>query len=84
MVKIIAAIVRAFHKWRLKQDFEIAKKHALELRYKTHKKYFVLYINGNFRPVAKQTVKELLQRGDYFKKGVNLKQVERSAYFVTD
>lgn len=81
---MVAAIVKAFHKWRLKKDFEIAKRHALELRYKTHKKYYVLYIGGNFRPVEKQVVKQLLAQGNFFKKGVNLKQIERSAYFVTD
>jgi len=84
VMKLIAKVVTAFHKWRLKKDFEIAKRTAIRLHNRTFKKYFVLYINGNFHPVEKQQVKQLLQQGGYFRKGVNMKQIERSAYYVTD
>lgn len=84
MVNPIASIVKAFQKWRLNADFKIAKKHAIALHNKTGKKYFVLYVEGNFRPIEKQVVKQLLLQGGFFRRGVNIKKVEQFAYYITD
>lgn len=81
---MVAKIVRGFLKWKLNQDFKIAKKHADSLHNHTGKKYFVLYINGNFNCVEKQRVKQLLFEGKFFKRGVNMKQVEQYAYYITN
>jgi hypothetical protein len=85
MVKrLIAKIVMAWHRWRLNQDLKIAIEQAKEIRYKSHKKQFVLYFNGRFNVVEKQKVKELVRTGGFFRKGISVKDVERSAYYVTD
>jgi hypothetical protein len=44
----------------------------------------VLYFNGRFNVVEKQKVKELVRTGGFFRKGISVKDVERSAYYVTD
>jgi hypothetical protein len=82
--KTIIKIVTAYHKWVLKKELKSAIEIAKERRYKTHKKHMVLYLDGKFRAYERTHLKELIFKGGTFKKGVNIKQLEKMAYYITD
>lgn len=45
-------------------------------------KYYVINLNGSFKVVPKQTIKELIKR-KRFRKGVTVDDIEKHALFVT-
>jgi len=82
--KGIIKLITAYHKWTLKNELKSAIEIAKEKRYKTHKKHMVLYLNSKFQVYERSYLKELIYKGGAFKKGVSIKTLERSAYFITD
>lgn len=65
-----------------RRSFRKAVKEAKALRASTFKKHLVIYWQGEFRAVSKQRLKQLHAEGS-FKRGVNLRQLERMAVFTT-
>jgi hypothetical protein len=82
--KGVIRLVTAYHKWTLKQELKSAINIAKEQRYKTHKKHMVLYLDGKFQAYERSRLKELIFKGGTFKRGVNIKQLEKMAYYITD
>lgn len=82
--KMILSPIIAFQKWRLKKELLSAIEIAKERRYKTHKKHIVLFMGNKFQVYERSYLKELVFKGGTFKKGVSIKDIDRSAYFITD
>lgn len=75
MIRLFKDLIFA---WRYKR----AVKEAILLSQGSGLKYYVLYMNGGFRVVPKQTIKTLVKR-HRFKKGVKVEDIEKRALFVT-
>lgn len=75
MIRLFRDLIFA---WRYKR----AVKEAILLSQGSGLKYYVLYMNGGFKVVPKQTVKTLVKR-HRFKKGTKVEDIERRALFVT-
>lgn len=82
--KLVIKAVTAYHKWTLKHELKSAIEIAKERRYKTHKKHMVLYLDGKFQAYERTHLKELILKGGTFKKDVNIKTLEKAAYYITD
>jgi len=82
--KGVITLITAYHKWTLKHELKAAIELAKERRYKTHKKHIVLYLDGKFQAYERTHLKELIFKGGTFKRGVNIKTLERAAYYITD
>lgn len=82
--KGVIRLVTAYHKWTLKQELKSAIELAKERRYKTHKKHMVLYLESKFQVYERTHLKELIFKGGTFKRGVNIKTLEKAAYYITD
>lgn len=83
--KLLAFIIsksKLVQAWMLHYNFKHACKVANEMRARTNKKHQVYKMNGRFVVIERQRVKEL-QREGYFKRGLNLKQVEAAALYTT-
>jgi hypothetical protein len=75
MIRLFSDLIFA---WRYKR----AVKEAILLSQGSGLKYYVLYMNGGFKVVPKQTIKTLVKR-HRFKKGTKVEDIERRALFVT-
>lgn len=82
MKRLIRFIASAWIRWRLKKELAAAISGANRMRAKTGKKYMVLYLFSEFRIYEKQVLKSMLRQG-VFKRGVSMRDLEKSAYFIT-
>lgn len=82
--RTIIKVITFYKKWTLKKELKSAIELAKERRYKTHKKHMVLWIDNKFRVYERTHLKELIFKGGTFKKGVNIKTLEKAAYYITD
>jgi len=48
-----------------------------------NKKYLVILMHGSPRAYQKSSLKGLIKRRKYFKKGTTIEQLEKMAYYVT-
>lgn len=84
MKKWIIKLIVAFQQWRINADLKSAIKEANRMHNITGKKYMVLYFDGKFNIIEKQVCKAQLRAKNYFKRGVNLKTINESAYYITE
>lgn len=75
-------LTKFLQKWANRRSFKEAVKQADLKRSITFKKYFVIKLAGEFHAVSKQRLKTL-HKTNYFKKGVNYRQIERMAVYTT-
>ena len=65
-----------------KKSYKKAVKLANALRSKNFRKHFVIAVKGDFKVVTKQHLKHLHKMGA-FKKGVNLREIEKRVLYTT-
>lgn len=82
--KGVIKVISAYHKWTLKKELKSAIEIAKERRYKTHKKHMVLFMGNKFEVYERSHLKELIFKGGTFKRGISIKDIDRSAYYITD
>lgn len=82
--KLIINLATRYKKWILRKELKSAIEIAKEMRYKTHKKHMVLYMDGKYQAYERNHLKELIFKGGTFKKGVNIRHLEKAAVFITD
>lgn len=75
-------IKKFLQKWARRRSFKQAVATADKLRAKDFKKYFVIFLNGEFRVYSKQALKYMHKQG-VFKRGINYRQVEKLVYYTT-
>ena len=75
---MIQFIKRLIFAWKYKR----AVKKAIKLANISGLRYFVVYMNGNLKVAPKQAFKELIAL-KRFRKGTTIRDIEKSALFVT-
>jgi len=76
------SIKKFLQRWGNRRSFKQAVKEADLKRSITFKKYFVIKLAGEFHAVSKQRLK-VLHKANYFKRGVNYRQIEKMAVYTT-
>ncbi len=74
-------LLKIVKRWANYRSFKAAVKEADRLRATTFKKHLVLYIGGEFRPVAKQRLKDMHKRG--LVKNCSIRTLEKGAVYTT-
>ena len=70
-------------KWIFDRRMKRAIRKAKRESFIYDKKYLVILLHGKPRAYQKSSLKELIKRRGYFKKGTTIEQLEKMAYYVT-
>ncbi len=76
-------VYRNYKKKRFARLLKKAKQEALNRQAQTGRKQYVIVMQGTPRVISKQQMQVLIRRR-YFKKGVTIQDIEKSALFVTE
>lgn len=75
-------IKKLIQRWANRRSYRMAKAEAIRRRAKDFKKYYVVFINGEFHCISGQHLKNM-HKNNAFKKGVNLRKIKSFAVFQT-